>query len=1220
MTQVPAEPTLLPSDAPSDPPSAKRGSLFGGAATEEALASSRKVLSQARGGGDAFTGLQQYFTPSVAADFIADVIGQPAAVLDPTAGSGSLLAAYAPSARFGIEIDADHAGGSELAGTEYGAVAGDAQDVVPMLRAAGLTWPAVVLNPPFGLPWRDAAHSEKEISSTTLSYLWGLDLLSLFGQGALLCGTDRLAREVLGHHDSRAIYAIADVEGPLFDGVSLPVSIAFFLSRDNLDSQMSSPVRFSARAEELSDLVERIQGARARTCSYPVSGRHPAAIDLAEPFEAAGKEHANRVKDAAKARPHHDVSLRNGRIHLSLSVFAQMGLAKKHRLTEIRGLHRHNPSYFGQNGRAWHELEGYAKDGLLTLSPALRNSAVAAIEEAETISTPLFPVPPVMRLGWLSDLDSIRCIKDDFEKGFVSGKDYGLSTSSKVLENTEKRVVENRIGDHELRRFTRQRKVLRVRIGDHLFDESNESTEYIARHFHLPDPGCVATRFPEKVARCREVLDEISGENSFSLYGYQRDHDSRVLTKGRGLLAHDPGTGKTIQGMCLAEATPRIHGGPKQALFVIPQDLGLQWTEAAEGFFGRTLEVIKSPAHAREVARRVRAGEEGWWLVHYEMLSRVGSKDEFLPVAYLDPRADLSDRLAAYKRRKRLKAGEDTDTVSRAPLALALKNTKEPSRATTRYACPACRADTRKGWSGTACRRCGYVHKKLRAKPAYAHLASAFKDAVKFIDELSEMRGDESLRSKALRAISRGPHVYGGTGTPISNYIQDIFWGLWATLGNATTAFPYDYYSKRSFEDDFATIEYAHGRPEDGEEHLRKRRKVLPEVTNVSQFWRLTQPSVSRCTKEQTGEPIVPKTEVPVRVPLGVGQREMVDFWLNKKNFADYFTWRNPHHRFVEEDLVEKYAASLGQLWRLEHAATLPGADEPTAEWPEAWDTLGESSNFTPATLKVLEIAMKHAAQGEKVLIGSDLIQTGPWLAARLKEKGVNATHVTHERAGKIVTKDPRKRAKAVNDFKHGDAQVLCTGLKALRLGHDLHTASVAIVHGLDYSYDVMRQFVDRVHRLVSKKPVTVYVILPEGTIAEKKWDLVRDKGAASDLALDGEISATPQEPVDLSKVLRELQEKGIPVTGNEIPEEDVEDAWNQVPPLAPVLAPTAFTPAKPAAQEPERSSVRSSQPAPDTPSGPFEEVSLFDLTPYEVEAPPRKRRRSQRRGTKRAA
>ena len=152
---------------------------------------------------------------------------------------------------------------------------------------------------------------------------------------------------------------------------------------------------------------------------------------------------------------------------------------------------------------------------------------------------------------------------------------------------------------------------------------------------------------------------------------------------------------------------------------------------------------------------------------------------------------------------------------------------------------------------------------------------------------------------------------------------------------------------------------------------------------------------------------------------------------------------------------------------------------------------MGKPSNYTPATLKVLEIAMKHAARGEKVLIGSDLIQTGPWLAARLTEKGVKATHVTHERAGKIVTKDPRKRARAVNDFKHGDAQVLCTGLKALRLGHDLHTASVAIVHGLDYSYDVMRQFVDRVHRLVSKKPVTVYVILPEGTIAEKKWDLV---------------------------------------------------------------------------------------------------------------------------------
>ncbi len=428
-------------------------------------------------------------------------------------------------------------------------------------------------------------------------------------------------------------------------------------------------------------------------------------------------------------------------------------------------------------------------------------------------------------------------------------------------------------------------------------------------------------------------------------------------------------------------------------------------------------------------------------------------------------------------------------------------------------------------------------------------------------------------------------------------------------------AFPYDYNSKRSFEDDFATIEWTHGRPEDGEEHLKKRRCVLPEITNVSQFWRLAQPSISRCTKEQTGEPIVPKTEVPVRVPMGVRQREMARFWLSKKNFADYFAWRNPHHRFVEEGLVERYAAALGQLWRLEHAATLPAADEPTAAWPRAREALAEPSNFTPATLKVLEIAMEHAGRGEKVLVGSDLIGTGPWLCARLKEKGVRAVHVTHERSGKTVTKDPRKRARAVDEFKHGDAQVLCTGLKALRLGHDLHTASVAIVHGLDYSYDVMRQFVERVHRLVSKKPVTVYVVLPEGSLAEKKWALVNDKGAASDLALDGEISATPQEPIDLQKVLREMQERGIPLTGAEVPEEDVEAAWRNVAPLIPTLAAP-----RPAVAEPARSgfapevAVPGPRAVPEIPQGPFEEVSLFDLAPYQTEAPPRKRGRRRRR------
>lgn len=48
------------------------------------------------------------------------------------AGADDLLAPYLERARFGIEIDPDHAGGAFE--TSYAAIAADAQNVVPMLR------------------------------------------------------------------------------------------------------------------------------------------------------------------------------------------------------------------------------------------------------------------------------------------------------------------------------------------------------------------------------------------------------------------------------------------------------------------------------------------------------------------------------------------------------------------------------------------------------------------------------------------------------------------------------------------------------------------------------------------------------------------------------------------------------------------------------------------------------------------------------------------------------------------------------------------------------------------------------------------------------------------------------------------------------------------------------------------------------------------------------
>jgi hypothetical protein len=233
----------------------------------------------------------------------------------------------------------------------------------------------------------------------------------------------------------------------------------------------------------------------------------------------------------------------------------------------------------------------------------------------------------------------------------------------------------------------------------------------------------------------------------------------------------------------------------------------------------------------------------------------------------------------------------------------------------------------------------------------------------------------------------------------------------------------------------------------------------------------------------------VERTYHPIRVPMGQGQLKAHRFWLDR--FADYFSWKYPHHPLVDAGLVEKWAAALGQLWHLEYAATLPGADDSNLEWPYAAEKLGKMSNFTPSNLKVLELAMQHAAKG---------------------------------------------------------AQVLCAGVNAMKLGHNLDVASVVIVHGLPYSHMAMDQFIARVHRLTSKKPVSVYVVVPRGSLAQRKWDLLKDKGGAADLAFDGEISAQQEDAVDWNKVLADMKERGIRAEGDELLEADVEKAWNEIP------------------------------------------------------------------------
>jgi SNF2-related domain/Helicase conserved C-terminal domain len=1127
--------------AVAEPPvtGGKGGKLFGGALTDEVLDSSRNVLGRTQFGGT--RGLQQFYTPLVAAEFIKlalDPLGR-LPVLDLTAGNGALLASWPNDQRFGVEIDGDQVGAGE-----YHAITGDVQRVFPMLRKLGVQFPQIVANPPFGLSWTDGAGRSE--NSTVAVWRMSLTLLAPGGVGVFICGRERFRREVLCREDAAGVFATVECED-LFDGTTLPCVIAFFMGpEDRSDEGGGLLVEAQACREEL---VERALNHEVKRALRDAGHHYAGAFSLPrtgpwEPWRLVAKELERRRREEESRRPTYQVELRSERLAIRPGPFVRHALAKAGRLKLVEALNNQPVGHFALNALDWRLLGELEQECDLTIAPAVREAVeqVAAAAEQEVI--PLYEVRPQMRLGYLTDLDSILCTRSDPERGFQEGERYELRTDSRIRVKSGEKVTRNKQGEPVVRKYEEEAKVLVIRIAGEEFCESTEDIEYLLDHFDIPNPGDIATRFPEEVERQRQLLDEIAVEGrangkdrAFGWKRFQREDLARALTKTRDgggfILSWEQGGGKTLGAAGYALGAVR-NGARNQVLFIVPQDLIPQYRQDISDRLGIAVEHITTPSHARRVAKHLRAGGEGWYITHYEVLSLLGVKNEPLPVQAVPVHEAQGERTVL-------------DSTEFCPACCASRD--GGWQRDSSFVCSAVHHEEVRG--EVRSRTCGYVHKSLRIKSAAHYLAGAFRDGVICIDEGTLIKGDTSARSKAIRGLQARNKLL-ATGTPISNYVNQIFWLMWWCLGDSSLRFPYSYHGGlAAFETDFCVIEYTYGRRGSATQHRREKRRVLPQITNVSRFWRLSAAAMIRRRKRDFGEPIVPCTMKTVYTPMGVAQHELYKHWLSKATFAKFFTWKYPDHALVQSGQIERFAAACGQLTKLEYATTVP-----EAATDRGWPGLAglEHSNWTPKNMKTLELILQHVQAGEKVLVGSDLIETGRWLCERLKEKGVRAGHIVDERDGKAATVNPRKRAVVMRDFRHGSLQVLLCGIPAIRLGHNLDTASVVVVDGLVFSYEMFDQFIARAHRLSSKKPVAVYVMLTKGSLDERKWALLSAKAAAADLALDGQLMDEREEPISMEQVLKELQAKGVPLTGDEIAETELQAAWETAAKVMPFV------------------------------------------------------------------
>lgn len=1079
-------------------PAAKGGRLHGGALTQEALESSPSVLRSYR--GRSTTGLQQFFTPPTIAGFIADVLGRNGCVFDPTAGSGALLRPWPHLQRFGVEIDADH-----INPDVYRGLAGDIQIAHPLFRLADLRFDTVVANPPFGLDWTDG--TGKHVSSTLHTMHICVELLADGGHGAMIAGRDRYMREVHTNPIGRHAWALVEIPDLFGKDVDLPCVVAFFAQ----ETREADPHHVTVTAAELGDIATvRRHTQDLRAVSVDRFGyRHPSTsyYNLQGPFDAVRREYLQRT--SGKRRWPYEVNLAGRRVRVSLGPVASLILNKAGKLRDVGDLNGKPVGYFALHERTWHLVEKLAADGHLTVDPELAPAIAASQRLAERSLVPMYPLPPQQRLGWLdrdgSGQEEILCTTSDPDRGFVSGERYPVRTQSRIHTEEHRRVEESR-GEVVIRRVRHKAKVLDITVGTESFTEAGGDLQYLIDHFQMPDPGDLATLFPDDYNAAVAVLEQLASDNNFTFRDFQLQDLARLLVKGYGLIGHEVGLGKTLFLLSLAAAHARM-GMRDLALFVFPQDLEDQWQAETARFFGRRLEMIRNPADARRVAAHVKAGGTGWYGIYYEVLSVIGRKVQIAPERVIVSPAHYA-RMSVEQR------------------AGAVKNPKvtDGRMFSTRESCPSCVAprkarrdgDTWTGWDGRDCTECGHSDVVLKTKSAAHALSTVFADALIGVDEISLAAG-ESLRSEGLAAL-RGRHRYGASGTPIKNFIDDLYRPLWWLVARHEEQFPYPLSDggREKFQRDFCVTEELFGK-RDEDAHKVVRQKILPRVTNLSMLWRLLCSGMVRRRKEDTGEPLVPKTIHIIETPPGEQQLAQHGEWLKK--FVGFFTERNPDHSLVQAGVVERFQATLGLLWKLEYASTHPEAD-PDADW-----TGQVVSSWTPANLKTLETAMRHARLGKKVVIFSDLVDTGVWLCERLRERGIAAGHIVDVRTGQ--TKAPKKRAQILDRFKAGDIQVLCAGIQAIRQGHNFDMAQVAIVQGLPYSYETLEQALGRVHRLTSKLPVDVYVIYPKGMLGQTKWHLIGEKGMVSDLALDGRLIEEDERPVNWQQVLEEMQAAG---------------------------------------------------------------------------------------------
>lgn len=217
------------------------------------------------------------------------------------------------------------------------------------------------------------------------------------------------------------------------------------------------------------------------------------------------------------------------------------------------------------------------------------------------------------------------------------------------------------------------------------------------------------------------------------------------------------------------------------------------------------------------------------------------------------------------------------------------------------------------------------------------------------------------------------------------------------------------------------------------------------------------------------------------------------------------------HKRFYEDitegilDEVDKVNLNpdivLGMVLRLRQATACP--------------SILTSSNVSASKIdRACELCDQIIESGNKVVVFSTFKQTVAELERRLSK--YNPLIATGDLPDNIISDN-------IDMFQNNEESKVFIGTwQKCGTGFTLNKASYLIFIDTPWTDGAFQQASDRIHRIGSKNPVFIYVLVCADTIDEKVLEIVNDKAALADFIVDDQITA--KSLASLQKYIEDLK------------------------------------------------------------------------------------------------